>query len=117
MLTLNHKNIPLKTALILISLGIIVSAPCFAQQSPRLIGVSGSASGDDMGAFSQQARMYRSQGQQLQNSGNIDAALALYKKATELDPMYAPAYNDLGVMYETKGMIDEAEVCYLRAIK
>jgi len=64
-----------------------------------------------------QARNYRAQGVELQRTGNIDEAMALYQKAIELDPSYQIAYNDLGILYEGKGFIDRAEECYLKAVK
>jgi Flp pilus assembly protein TadD len=64
-----------------------------------------------------QARMYRRQGLEMQNTGNLDTAMTLYQKAIELDPNYAMAYNDLGIIYEAKGLIDLAEENYLESIK
>lgn len=65
----------------------------------------------------QQARDYRARGYGLQRVGNLDAAMSLYQKAIELDPLYAVAYNDLGVVYESKGFLDRAEDSYLKASK
>lgn len=64
-----------------------------------------------------QARLYRSQGLEYQHLGNLQSAMSLYQKATQLDPAYAAAYNDLGVIYETQGFIDRAEQAYLQAIR
>jgi tetratricopeptide (TPR) repeat protein len=64
-----------------------------------------------------EARQYRTQGLEFQNMGNLDAAMALYQKAIILDPAYAAAHNDLGVIYEARGYIDRAEESYLQAIK
>lgn len=72
---------------------------------------------DEPTAIEEQARMYRQQGIELQRIGNIDGAMSLYQKAIELDPTYAVAYNDLGVLYEAKGFTDRAEESYLRANK
>jgi tetratricopeptide (TPR) repeat protein len=65
----------------------------------------------------QQARTYRAQGAQFQRIGNLDEAMAFYQKALEVDPAYAVACNDLGVIYEAKGLTDRAEKCYLMAIQ
>lgn len=73
--------------------------------------------GDDLTAFQHQARMYRAQGLESQNMGNIDSAMALYQKAIELDPMFPDVYNDLGIIYEAKGYYDRAEEVYLKAVK
>jgi tetratricopeptide (TPR) repeat protein len=53
----------------------------------------------------------------MQDIGDLDSAMKLYQKAIEVDPAYAVAYNDLGVIYEAKGMLDRAEESYLKAIK
>lgn len=63
-----------------------------------------------------QARDYRSQGLEQQKIGNLDGAMALYQKTIELDPAFAVAYNDLGVIYEAKGMGERAEDSYQSAI-
>lgn len=64
-----------------------------------------------------QARIYRSEGFELQNAGDIDAAMGLYQKALAIDPMYAAVYNDLGVIYEAKDILEKAELYYLTASK
>lgn len=63
-----------------------------------------------------QARVYRGQGLEFQRIGNIEAAMSLYQKAVQIDPGYAVAYNDLGIIYEMKGFRYRAEDSYLRAI-
>jgi tetratricopeptide (TPR) repeat protein len=67
--------------------------------------------------FQRMARVYRSQGLELQRIGNIEGAMVLYQKAIQLDPSYPIAYNDLGIIYESKGLTDRAEENYLKAIK
>ena len=69
------------------------------------------------GALSDQARRYREEGLENQRLGNIPAAMALYQKAIALDPSYAVAYNDLGVIYEAAGFPERAKESYFRAIK
>lgn len=65
----------------------------------------------------EQARLYRSQGLQLQRIGNLDEALSLYQKAAQLDPRFIVAYNDMGIIYEAKGLPKQAEQSYLKAIE
>ena len=43
--------------------------------------------------------------------------MQLYQKAIELDANYAVPYNDLGIIYESKGMLERAEISYLKALK
>lgn len=64
-----------------------------------------------------QARLYRSQGLELQQRGDFDRAMGLYQKAIELDPAYAIAYNDLGIAYEAKGFIERAQESYLKSVE
>ncbi len=71
----------------------------------------------ELNKFKEQARIYHQQGVGLQNNDDYDGAISFYQKAIELDPGYTPAYNDLGVMYEAKGLIDQAEELYLRALE
>lgn len=74
------------------------------------------AYGAELSALQKQARIYRAQGLEQQNVGNLDAAMSLYQKAIELDPAYAVAYNDLGIIFEARGMTDRAEDSYQAAI-
>jgi Flp pilus assembly protein TadD len=65
----------------------------------------------------QQARVYREEGLRLQRRGDIDGALTRYMKAREIDPLYAAVHNDIGVIYETKGLPIVAEEHYLQAVR
>jgi superkiller protein 3 len=64
-----------------------------------------------------QSRAYRQDGLEAQRLGNLDTAMASYQKAIELDPGYAVAYNDLGVVYEAKGLPARAEESYLKSVQ
>ena len=44
-------------------------------------------------------------------------AIYRWEKATELDPSYAAAYNDLAVAYEHEGQLDKARKAYEKAIE
>lgn len=44
-------------------------------------------------------------------------AIYRWQKATELDPGYAAAYNDLGIAYEHEGQLDKARKAYEKAIE
>ena len=47
---------------------------------------------------------------------NYDEAITCYKKATELDPGFASAYYNLGIIYAAKGMFDEAYRAYKKVL-
>ncbi|MBI2154967.1 MAG: tetratricopeptide repeat protein, partial [Candidatus Rokubacteria bacterium] len=50
-------------------------------------------------------------------AGRVDDAIDAYAKAILSNPGSAAAHNDLGVMYEAKGWVANAETEYLRALQ
>jgi Flp pilus assembly protein TadD len=44
-------------------------------------------------------------------------AIYRWEKATELDPTYAAAFNDLAIAYEHEGQLDKARKAYEKAIE
>ncbi len=44
-------------------------------------------------------------------------AIYRWERATEIDPTYAAAFNNLAVAYEHEGMLDKARKAYDRAIE
>ena len=44
-------------------------------------------------------------------------ALARWTKAVEIDPTYAPAWNDLAIAYEQIGQLDKARQAYDKALE
>lgn len=44
-------------------------------------------------------------------------AIARFVKATDIDPSYASAWNNLGIAYEQQGELDEARKAYDKALK
>lgn len=65
----------------------------------------------------EQARDYRDEGFKLQEIGDLEGALKLYQKASQIDPKFYVVYNDLGILFEARGQPDEAESNYLKALK
>jgi serine/threonine-protein kinase len=55
-------------------------------------------------------------GNALEDKGEVDAAIACYHKAIELDRKYMAAHNNLGYALHRKGQTDEAIACYRKAI-
>ncbi|MFT5819168.1 MAG: tetratricopeptide (TPR) repeat protein [Crocinitomix sp.] len=47
----------------------------------------------------------------------LDSAIFYFTKATDCDPNYFQAYNNLGLAYETKGDFDNAKKSYQRAVE
>jgi len=64
-----------------------------------------------------QARQYREAGLEKQRVGDLAEAMSLYQKAIIVDPGYAVAYNDLGVIYEAMDSPQRAEQSYLKSLK
>ena len=44
-------------------------------------------------------------------------AIYRWEKATEVDPTYAAAYNDLAIAYEHEGQLDKARKAYEKALE
>jgi predicted O-linked N-acetylglucosamine transferase (SPINDLY family) len=49
-------------------------------------------------------------------SGDRDAAVDFMRKAIGFDSALAPAHNDLGILLQSQGRLEDAEACYRRAI-
>lgn len=47
----------------------------------------------------------------------LDSAVYYFTKATDIDPNYFQAYNNLGLTYETMGDMDNAKKSYQRAVE
>jgi tetratricopeptide (TPR) repeat protein/tRNA A-37 threonylcarbamoyl transferase component Bud32 len=62
---------------------------------------------------SPEAYKYYIEGDNYQKAGNARNAIESYKKAVEVDPEFALAYNDMGIQYYNLGMRDE-EKKYLK---
>ena len=63
-----------------------------------------------------EAEEHYNRGVDLQNSGELDPAIANYDRAIELDPKYADAYNNRGNAYSDLGNLEQAIADYDRAI-
>ncbi len=69
------------------------------------------------GSLSEEAAAYREKGFEAQENSDIDAAISWYQKSVALDMDYAVPHNDLGILYEAKGLIDRAETEYKKALE
>jgi tetratricopeptide (TPR) repeat protein len=49
--------------------------------------------------------------------GKINAAIVEYKAALEIQPEYAEAYYNLGIIYAARGQRGDAATCYRAALK
>jgi predicted O-linked N-acetylglucosamine transferase (SPINDLY family) len=61
--------------------------------------------------FKPRAAHYCLLGMALQESGELDEALSVFRKATIMEPRYPDAWLSLGYLYLGKGQLDEAENC------
>ncbi len=64
----------------------------------------------------EEAVSYRRQGYDAQQRGDTAGALMWYQKAAGLDPAYPTPHNDLGILLEEAGRLDEAEQEYQQAL-
>ena len=64
----------------------------------------------------EQAASYRQQGYEAQRRGDRANALSNYQKAAALDPSYPTPQNDIGVLLEEEGRLQEAEQAYQQAL-
>lgn len=46
-----------------------------------------------------------------------DVAKAMFTKALKLQPGYAPAYNNLGLVFVAQGLLEEARFCFDKALQ
>src|SRR5262249_5443598 len=61
------------------------------------------------------AETHNGLGYVLAHRGRTDDAIAEFRKATELDPKFTPAYNNLAEALVSQGKLDEAEQAYRRS--
>ena len=69
------------------------------------------------GTLREEAINYRVQGYEAQRRGDSANALPLYQKAAALDPTYATPQNDIGVLLEEQGRLEEAERAYQQGLQ
>lgn len=62
-------------------------------------------------------KMYLDLGIKLVRGGDLENAITAFCKAIELDPSYAPAYNNVGLIFKNTNRLHEAEAFFCRAIK
>ena len=72
---------------------------------------------ESLSEFQKQARDYRQEALSLQKDGDYEGALNLLQKSIETDPGYASAHNDIGIIYESLGFLEQAEASYLEAAR
>jgi tetratricopeptide (TPR) repeat protein len=64
----------------------------------------------------EEAIEYRTQGYEAQRRGDPARALSWYQKAGALDPTYATPQNDIGIILEEQGRLEEALRAYRQAL-
>ena len=68
------------------------------------------------GTLREEAISYRVQGFEAQRRGDKASALSLYQKAAALDPAYPTPLNDIGVLLDEQGRLEEASQTYQKAL-
>lgn len=64
----------------------------------------------------QDAIEYHSNAQDAISKGDLDTAITYLQKSIALNPYFAEAHNDLGVVYERKALLNKARHHYRRAV-
>ena len=77
------------------------------------VGATEPDSSVDLSLTLEEARMLRSVAQR----GLWREAIYRWEKATQIDPTYAAAFNDLAIGYEHEGQLDKARKAYERALE
>jgi Flp pilus assembly protein TadD len=63
------------------------------------------------------AHFYNNVGVERMQAGDAGSALLCFRRATGHDPLFSPAWTNLGLLYLRKGHPDYAEAAYLQALK
>ena len=63
------------------------------------------------------AHFYNNMAVERMQAGDAASALLYFRKATGHDPLFSPAWTNLGMLYWRKGHPDHAEAAYLQALK
>ncbi|MBL7151769.1 MAG: tetratricopeptide repeat protein [Candidatus Omnitrophica bacterium] len=91
---------------------IIFILVVFVYFSPSIV-----LAASELSQLQKEARANRAEGLKYQNAGDLTAAATFYQRAIEIDPFYAVAYNDLGIISEARGEPEWAKELYLKAIE
>ncbi len=78
-----------------------------------LLLVAGSAWADDRAKAKEQVEF----GVKVAQNGLWNEALYRWKRAAEIDPTYAAAWNNLAIAYEHEGRFEEAKQAYEKALQ
>jgi Flp pilus assembly protein TadD len=63
------------------------------------------------------AHYYNNMGVERMQAGDTASALPYFRRATGHDPLFSPAWTNLGILYWRKGHLAYAEAAYLQALK
>lgn len=87
---------------------VVLGALAFLVSTPNAV--------TSAGTLREEAIAYRVQGYEAQRRGDTANALSLYQKAAAMDPAYPTPHNDIGVLLEDQGRLEDAELSYQRAL-
>jgi Tfp pilus assembly protein PilF len=90
-----------------------MSARVIAAALLVLTCAAGTAAADQRGDAKEQVEF----GIQVAQRGLWREAIYRWERATQLDPSYAPAFNNLAVAYEHEGQLDKARSAYEKALE
>ena len=96
----------------IVAIGIMSARASVAALLLSLI-VAGPAYADRRGDAKEQVEF----GIQVAQRGLWREAIYRWERATQIDPSYAAAYNNLAVAYEHEGQLDKARAAYEKALE
>ena len=82
-----------------------------------IVSSASAVAGDARSQARSKARTEVEFGMQVAQRGLWHEAIYRWEKATELDPTYAAAFNDLAIAYEHEGQLDKARKAYDKALE
>jgi Tfp pilus assembly protein PilF len=91
------STMPARLVLLVLMMAAASASPAFAQRK--------------------QAKEQVEFGIQVAQRGLWKEAIYRWERATQLDPSYAPAFNNLAVAYEHEGQLDKARSAYEKALE
>jgi tetratricopeptide (TPR) repeat protein len=109
--------------LVLLAVLVPVLSGCagsLSTQSPSELGRFNIQSLDEViycATQNEEARQLYNKGVELANKGELESAIEAYRKATELDPRFCDAMDNLGQLYRRLNKLDEAATWYRRSIE
>jgi len=94
------------------ALSMLISGMAYAKQ----VGIDMDLKKPGIATKQAEADEWFNKGNTAYQSKDYDEAIKCYKKSVEIDPSFASAFYNLGIVYGVKGMLDEAISAYKKVL-